>query len=311
MCSMDLLMPVNDVAPDKTLHRCLADNGCLKPPWQGIWHPIRLSLSFAWSSIFCMTVACAAQSPSSVALETPSLASVTENFEQSVVQHLTVPLATVTEYATMLKVALKQGAIADGEPAFIVLVDRNPNIQALFVFLGTNEGGWSLVGATAISTGLPGTYEHFKTPLGVFDHSRENPDFRAEGTKNKFGVRGYGNKGGRIYDFGWVKAPRGWGDGHMGELRLQMHSTDRDLLEKRLGTAQSEGCVRMPAELNEFLDLHAILDQDYERVIEAGTHPWVLRKDRQPTPWAGRYLVVIESDNLVRPPWAAIDRKWK
>jgi hypothetical protein len=76
---------------------------------------------------------------------------------------------------------------------FVVLVDRNPNVQALFVFLGTVVGGWTLAGASAISTGLPGKYEHFKTPLGVFDHSRENPDFRAEGTKNKFGIRGYGD----------------------------------------------------------------------------------------------------------------------
>jgi hypothetical protein len=188
---------------------------------------------------------------------------------------------------------------------FVVLVDRNPNVQALFVFLGTVVGGWTLAGASAISTGLPGKYEHFKTPLGVFDHSRENPDFRAEGTKNKFGIRGYGDKGGRIYDFGWVKAPRGWGDGHMGELRLQMHSTDRDLLERRLGTAQSEGCVRMPAELNEFLDIHGILDQDYERVIAAGNQSWVLRRDRLPTPWSGRYLVVVESATSSRAPWAS------
>jgi hypothetical protein len=209
----------------------------------------------------------------------------------------------------LLDAALAREFISENPPSFIVLVDRNPSIQVLFVFLGTSATGWTSVSAAPVSTGLPGKYEHFQTPLGVFEHSQENPDFRAEGTKNKLGIRGYGNKGGRIYDFGWVKAPRGWGDGHMGELRLQMHSTDRALLERRLGTAQSEGCVRMPAELNEFLDVHAILDQDYERVIEAGMHPRVLRTDRQPTAWSGRYLVVIESDVAIRPSWAATGRQ--
>ena len=260
---------------------------------------------------FFMTIAYAEPAPLNADSQMPSLSSFTASFEQRVLQHLTIPAATATDYATLLDTALKNGDITESATSFIILVDRNPNVQTLFLFIGTNTDGWNLVGAAAISTGLPGKYEHFKTPLGVFDHSRDNPDFRAEGTKNKFGIRGYGNKGGRIYDFGWVKAPRGWGDGHMGELRLQMHSTDRGLLEQRLGTAQSEGCVRIPAELNEFLDIYAILDQDYERVIEAGTRPWVLRSDRHVTPWSGRYLVVIESDAVIRPAWAAINGKRK
>ena len=225
-------------------------------------------------------------------------------FEQTVTLHLTVPAAQMLAYAVLLSAALTSSGIAESAQEFVVVVDRNPNVQVLLVYWGTLATGWSLVGASSISTGLPGKYEHFKTPLGVFNHSRENPDFRAEGTKNAFGIRGYGNKGGRIYDFGWVKASRGWGDRHMGELRLQMHSTDADLLEQRLGTAQSEGCVRMPAELNEFIDRHGILDQDYEAVVAVGERPWVLRTDRMATPWSGRYLVVVESDATIRPDWA-------
>ncbi len=227
-----------------------------------------------------------------------------DEFNQTVTLHLTVPAAQTLAYAVLLSAALTSGGVADAFPKFVVVVDRNPNVQVLMVYWGTFANGWSLVGASSISTGLPGKYEHFKTPLGVFDHSRDNPDFRAEGSKNAFGIRGYGNKASRIYDFGWVAAPRGWGDGHMGELRLQMHSTDADRLEQRLGTAQSEGCVRMPAELNEFIDRHGILDEDYDRVVAVGDHPWVLRKDRVTTLWSGRYLVVVESDATIRPDWA-------
>lgn len=248
-----------------------------------------------------MTPQALAATTSAISIATTPLI---DAFEQTVTLHLTVPAAQTLAYAALLSEALTASGISDSPHKFVVVVDRNPNVQVLLVYWGTLENGWSLVGASSISTGLPGKYEHFKTPLGVFDHSRENPDFRAEGTKNAFGIRGYGNKGGRIYDFGWVKAPRGWGDGHMGELRLQMHSTDADLLEQRLGTAQSEGCVRMSAELNEFIDRHGILDEDYDRVVAIGDHLWVLRKDRMATPWSGRYLIVVESDATIRPDWA-------
>ena len=230
-------------------------------------------------------------------------------FDKTVTLHLTVPPTQTLAYAALLSAVLTSSGVIDTSPKFVVVVDRNPNVQVLLVYWGSLANGWGLVGASSISTGLPGKYEHFKTPLGVFDHSRENPDFRAEGTKNAFGIRGYGNKGGRIYDFGWVKAPRGWGDGHMGELRLQMHSTDADLLEQRLGTAQSEGCVRMPAELNEFIDRHGILDEDYDRAVAVGGHPWVLRHDRVVNPWSGRYLIVVESDATIRPDWAPRRKK--
>ncbi len=110
-----------------------------------------------------------------------------------------------------------------------------PNtVQALLLYWGSAENGWEFVGAAPVSTGSPVRYERFTTPLGVFDHTMSNPEFRAEGTKNKLGFRGYGRKGLRIYDFGWVEAPRGWGNGAMGKMRLQMHSTDAELAAPKL-----------------------------------------------------------------------------
>ena len=103
---------------------------------------------------------------------------------------------------------------------------------------------------------------------------------------------------------GWQTAKRGWGEGGESAMRLLVHSTDPALLEKRIGRPQSKGCVRIPAGMNEFIDRYGILDADYERALAQGKLLWVLRTDRQPTPWSGRYLAIIESDALERPDWA-------
>jgi hypothetical protein len=228
------------------------------------------------------------------------------DFERDVSPRLLLPSTEVLSYALRLNGALDAAQLLLTAEQFLVLVDRNPDVQAALLFFGTSIGGWKLVGATPVSTGLPGRYEHFLTPLGVFDHSMINPDFRAEGTKNKLGFRGYGRKGMRIYDFGWVNSQRGWGKGGMGVLRLQMHSTDPDLAEQKLGTAQSEGCVRIAATFNAFLDFHSLLDEDYERSVARGEKLWVLRKDRTPTKFPGRYMVIVDSDRAVRPEWSPL-----
>ncbi|MFJ2990756.1 L,D-transpeptidase [Collimonas sp. NPDC087041] len=232
------------------------------------------------------------------------------DFQHDVAPLLLMPQDERTAYAVRLQEALDTAKVQIAAPQFIVLVDRSPSVQAALLYWGSAEHGWNFIGATPVSTGLPGRYEHFVTPLGVFSHSMANPDFRAEGTKNKLGFRGYGIKGMRVYDFGWVDAPRGWGDGAMGVLRLQMHSTDPALAAPRLGTAQSEGCVRIPAALNDFVDRHALLDQDYEELVAVGTHPWVLRKDSTPTLSPGRYLVVVDSERKIRPDWSPLP-KWR
>jgi hypothetical protein len=53
-----------------------------------------------------------------------------------------------------------------------------------------------------------GKFDHFETPLGVFDHVLSNRDFRAEGTQNDHGFRGFGSKGMRVYDMGSQEARR-------------------------------------------------------------------------------------------------------
>lgn len=242
--------------------------------------------------------------PNDVAIAPP--APLAAEFAQQVDSRLLLPDDEQLAYGARLQDALTAAQLTPTAPQFIVLVDRSPNVQAALLYWGVAERGWHFIGASPVSTGLPGRYEHFLTPLGVFDHSLANPDFRAEGTKNKLGFRGYGVKGRRIYDFGWVESPRGWGNGAMGTLRLQMHSTDPVLAEPRLGTAQSEGCVRIPATLNDFIDRHGLLDEDYDRALAEGDTLWVLRKDRTPVSSPGRYLVVVDTQREARPDWSPL-----
>ena len=236
----------------------------------------------------------------------PGEAPLTAEFQLDVSPILQLPEEERLAYAARLQEALDAAQLPLATAQYILLVDRSASVQAALLFWGSSAQGWALVGATPVSTGLPGRYEHFTTPLGVFDHSTSNPDFRALGTKNKLGFRGYGVKSMRVYDFGWVKAPRGWGDHAMGVLRLQMHATDPNLAAPRLGTVQSEGCVRIPASLNAFIDRHGLLDAAYEQAVDEGAHLWVLRVDRTPTPYAGRYLVVVDSERKERPAWSPL-----
>lgn len=231
------------------------------------------------------------------------------DFQRDVSPRLLVPQDELVAYAVRLQAALTTAQVTPEPQQFIVLIDRNPNVQAALLYWGSSTRGWGFVGATPVSTGLPGRYEHFTTPLGVFDHSMANPDFRAEGSKNKLGFRGYGAKGMRIYDFGWIDTPRGWGKGAMGVMRLQMHATDPALAESKLGTAQSEGCVRIPSSLNDFIDRHGLLDADYEKSATEGAHLWVLRSNRTPTTSPGRYMVVVDSGRTERPAWSPLPVK--
>jgi hypothetical protein len=223
-------------------------------------------------------------------------------YAQRVDRLLYVPESEQRAYAELL---VKNMAGEDSDEAqYVLIIDRNEFVQAAMIYWVSTNRECHFIGASPVSTGKPGRFEHFTTPTGVFEHTIANLDFRSEGTPNELGIRGYGRKGMRVYDFGWQKAWRGW-DGHgEGELRLQMHSTDPDLLERKLGTAQSKGCIRIPATLNAFIDHYGILDGDYEKRMDAGMDFWVLPKTREATPWSGRFLVIVDTERKQRPAWA-------
>ncbi|WP_342705388.1 hypothetical protein OHZ10_32490 [Burkholderia arboris] len=228
-----------------------------------------------------------------------------KRFTQEVTRRLNVPASEQRAYGERLQKALAEADLGDLAGEYVAMVDRAPNVQALFIyFRATPANAWLMIGASPVGTGLPGKYDHFLTPLGVFHHSPDTMDFRAEGTTNENGIRGYGRRDMRIYDFGWVDGERGWGKGGVSPMRFQMHATDPDRLEALLGIRHSKGCVRIPASLNTFFDRHGLLDDDYQARVEAGKSLWVLRRDRDITPIAGRYLVVIDSARRARPGWA-------
>lgn len=212
-------------------------------------------------------------------------------------RRLEVPLAEQSAYAALLPAL-------EGDAQFVALVDRSPFIQAFLLFWVDSPGRPHFIGASPVSTGRPGRFDYFETPLGVFAHTLDNPDYRALGTRNSLGIRGYGVKGMRVYDFGWVRQKKGWGNGEEIEMRLQMHATDPRLLEPSLGKPRSKGCIRIPATLNTLLDRFGILDADYQRAAKEGRRHFTLRPDWQPTTWSGRFLVIVDTARTERPPWS-------
>jgi hypothetical protein len=226
-------------------------------------------------------------------------------FEAEVPRRLDPSPEQVARYVEQAREALAAAGRPIDAPQWVLVVDRNAHVQAALLLLAQpGSGPWPLLGATPAATGRPGGYEHFLTLLGAFEHGTANLDFRAEGTFNDHGIRGYGERGMRVFDFGWADAERTWDDRGRSPMRLQMHATDPDRLEPWLGQRGSKGCVRIPAALNRFLDRHGVLDADYEAAAARGELMWMLHPQRQPTPWPGRWLVVVDSGGSARPGWS-------
>ena len=232
-------------------------------------------------------------------------------FQREVDRRLDVPPQDQVRYAQLLEEALASAGTHIMVSQYVLMVDRNPFVQAIFVYWLDPQlpsDRLYFIGASPISSGKPGQYDHFITPLGAFAHSLNNMDYRAAGTPNARGLRALGRKGMRVYDFGWVQGERGWGHGgretgELGQMRLLIHSTDPVYLEKLMGIAMSKGCIRVPATLNTFIDRYGLLDSDYEQAMAKGEKFWVIRPDRVPTPWSGRYLVIVDSGSMQRPEW--------
>ena len=243
----------------------------------------------------------------SVSAQTESGTSLALAYQREVSGRLDIPPEARMRYAQLLETALDGAANPFMKSQYILVLDRNPNVQAIFVYwldAQASADRLHFIGASPASTGKSGRIGYFVTPLGVFAHTLDNKDFRAEGTLNKLGIRGFGRKGMRVYDFGWVQGERGWGHGGVSQMRLLLHATDPDYLEPHLGVAMSKGCIRIPAALNTFIDHYGLLDADYDQALADGKKLWMLRPDRAPTPWSGRYLVIVDSGSSERPAWS-------
>jgi len=204
-------------------------------------------------------------------------------------------------WIALAKAMLAQSRTTLRRPQVLVVVDRNPRVEQLALVVAQPDAPWLVIGGTHVSTGQAGRFDHYITPTGVFVHDASILDYRAEGTYNQNHIRGLGTKGMRVWDFGWQWARKGWrGNGEQGQIRLLMHATDPVYLARRLGHPASDGCVRIPADMNRFMDHYSILDRDYLQAARFDDSydsaiAAVLPADRDPTPLAGDKLVVVDS----------------
>ena len=98
-------------------------------------------------------------------------------------------------------------------------------------------------------------------------------------------------------------ALKGWDpESYADEIRLLMHVTDPDCLEPRMVRPASKECIRSSGD-NQFLDIHGILNADYERAAQddPGFAARLLPR-RQLTPLAGNTLVIVDSSQQDRSP---------
>lgn len=217
---------------------------------------------------------------------------------REVPQSASFPRASRPDWVALAKaqLALKPDIRLDG-PQLLVVVDRSLTGQAMALVLARQDRAWEVLGGTRVSTGQEGRFDHYVTPTGVFQHTADILDYRAEGTLNENGIRGLGVKGMRVWDFGWQMATKGWRrDGEQGQIRMEMHATDPTYLAQRIGRTASQGCIRIPEAMNRFLDWHGVLDVDYERAANDDIrYRALLLHGRRPSLLAGNTLIVIDS----------------
>ncbi|MFT8676307.1 MAG: L,D-transpeptidase [Acetobacter sp.] len=216
--------------------------------------------------------------------------------EVPVALHLTEPQQE--QWIALARQQVEQSGYVIDRPQIMVVVDRNPAVQRLCLLLAMpGHADWQVIGGTRVSTGTTGRKYYYITPTGIFTNTVDRLGYRALGTKNENGIRGIGAKGMRVWDFGWQWAEKGWlPSREKGQIRLEMHATDPDFLERRLGRTASEGCIRIPATLNVFLDRHGLLDVAYEQKAAVDRRfRALLRPDRTPSPLAGLAVLVVDT----------------
>ena len=204
------------------------------------------------------------------------------------------------DWVALARAEAAMGGFAPDRPQLVVVVDRSPRVQGLAVLMAMPDDVFNETATTDISTGSTGRYDHYVTPRGVFHITGAILGYRAEGTVNGYGIRGLGGKGMRVWDFGWQRARKGWAE-EVGKpdstlIRLEMHATDPDKLEQRIGQPASQGCIRIPTVMNRFLDLHGVLDVEYEQAAATDIKfRSLLLANRMPSLLAGNTLIVADS----------------
>lgn len=195
-----------------------------------------------------------------------------------------------------------EGAMSDIRGHLVTVVDRATNKQNLMIFLVSDDGqDWEMLYTGHVSTGKPGRREHFKTPTGVFLLDGSIMDYRAQGTFNQNHIRGIGLKGSRVWDFGWQDTEDWRTKGATMQIRMEMHATDPANLELRIGHPDSEGCIRIHADINRVMDRYGVLDAAPNEMAINGSEGWsqLLGKQHVYLPEAGKYVIIIDTKETV------------
>jgi lipoprotein-anchoring transpeptidase ErfK/SrfK len=242
-------------------------------------------------TVICIAISSVLLSASAMADLASDAQAFREKFERQVDVKFQTHPAPEAISAHQVAIASEAQIATLPSPEFIVVVDRAPEVQSLSIYL-TDGKTSEYIGSARVSTGQPNRKEYFFTPTGLFENKSEFGNYRAQGTKNENGVRGLGSAGMRVFDFGWQGSNAGWGNHFPAKIRLQMHATDPDLLEQRLGKQASKGCVRVHHDVNRFIDENGVLDKNYD----GGS--WVLSKKKLANPYDGRFMLVLDSSNF-------------
>jgi hypothetical protein len=143
---------------------------------------------------------------------------------------------------------------------------------------------------SSVSTGLIGRFNYYETPKGWFEQLPENAGWRSQGIPGeKYGLRGYGKKDLRIWDFGWQESSGYWNEKFQKrKIRLAMHSINKKVLEPLLGEKASRGCVRIHSNANEFIDNNSILDNN----LFKSNISWLLKRKTK-TSDSGSFILII------------------
>ena len=244
--------------------------------------------------IFCSTPVFASSNFST------DLASLIDNdrnfFDQEVKESLPFTDEEQDRLFNLVKEQLKIKDYSFSTPQLILIVDRGIHKQDIAIALvGPDEDTWNIIGETHVSTGKPGRKEHFKTPTGIFFNDGSILGYRAEGTYNENHIRGLGVKGMRVWDFGWQTTEDWRTHTDTMKIRMEMHATDPSVLAPRIGRPDSEGCIRIPADMNVFLDHNGIIDKDLEEKAETQrSFKALLGKEHHPLEYNGNTIIIVD-----------------
>lgn len=203
-------------------------------------------------------------------------------YRREVRQRLDVPPEEVRVYGGVSELQLFSGRQELLAPQYLLVVDRNPHVQAAFLFWRLVPGSYELVGASPVSTG--------RDPASPVDAVRGLLEevVAADGACATAVPRPCRSSDLRVYDFGW---PRGHARSTRRDLRVRVRGAD-GAAARQLGRPCAEDCILLPASLVMFLDEYGVLDEGSAR------------PQRHVLPFRGRHLLVVDSERDERPGWS-------